>query len=211
MVTRLFFWFSACNLRAGYYSSVRHDTITIFGWRRKPKEVGPVLRVLVFLPLLAIAALVSLPFIPIAAWWQRRRRSRLKLAMNDKNRVMRWVDFARALEEKRGTLIVEGDPRKGPNFWWTPDDVLVLSPEPCSDSLGKLFNHSYEPFREWCYRRYTGPSGNAFLVVGGKGQHKGFSIDHNLENDFRGKGMDRDIPTVFTTYPRRRWRFQPPM
>jgi hypothetical protein len=152
----------------------------------------------VFLPLMVQAALVSLPFIPIAAWSQKRTRSLLTNAMKAKDRVIQWPEFVQVAEEKRGTLIVEGDPRKGPNFWWTEENVHSLSPHSCSCDLGTLFDRSYRPFRGWCYERYTSPAtGTALLVLGGEGQRRGFAI--GSEEDEIGTGMFRDMPTVLTS------------
>jgi hypothetical protein len=151
----------------------------------------------VFMPLLAIAALVSLPFLPLVAWWEERKRRLLADAMTAKNRVMQWPEFVQALEKKRGTLIIEGDPRKGPNFWWTAENIRALSPYPCSCDLGTLFDRRYRPFRAWCYEHYASPAtGSAFLVLGGKDQRRGFAIGG--EEDEIGTGIFKDVPTVLT-------------
>src|SRR5438270_988199 len=116
---------------------MRGEPITTLGsQRKKPKEFGPLAGMFVFMPLLAIVALASLPFLPLVRWWEKRKRRLLTDAMTAKNRVMVWPEFVKALEEKRGTLIIEGDPWKGPNFWWTAEDVRSLSPHPCSCDLG---------------------------------------------------------------------------
>ena len=111
---------------------------------------------------------------------------------------MQWADFVTAMEQKRGTLIVEGDPHKGPNLWWTPEDILSASPHPCSSDLRALFDRSYGPFREWCYERYTSPAtGIASLVVGGEGQPRRFAI--GSEEGEAGVGIFKDVPTVLTS------------
>ena len=153
---------------------------------------------LVFMPLLAIAALISLLFTPIAALWEKRKKRLLKDAMTAKNRAMQWPEFVQALEEKRGTLIVEGDPRKGPDFWWTSENIRTVSPHSCSCDLGTLFDRNYKPFRAWCYERYTSPAtGTALLVLGGEGQRRGFAI--GSEEDEIGVGIFKDVPTVLTS------------
>jgi hypothetical protein len=178
---------------------VRGEPLTIFGSQRKgPKEFGPLVGLFVFVPLMAIAALASLPFLPFAALWERRKTRLLTDAMTAKNRVMQWPEFVQAVQEKRGTLIIEGDPWKGPNFWWTAENVSSLSPHPCSCDLGTLFDRSYRPFRAWCYERYTSPAtGSAFLVLGGGGQRRGFAI--GSEEDEIGTGIFKDMPTVLTS------------
>jgi hypothetical protein len=147
---------------------------------------------------MAIAALVSLPFLPFAAWRERRKTRLLTDAMTAKNRVIQWPEFVQAVQEKRGTLIIEGDPRKGPNFWWTAENVSSLSPHPCSCDLGTLFDRSYRPFRAWCYERYTSPvTGSAFLVLGGEGQRRGFAF--GSEEDETGTGIFKDMPAILTS------------
>jgi hypothetical protein len=117
--------------------------------------------------------------------------------MTAKNRVMQWPEFVQAVQEKHGTLIIEGDPRKGPNFWWTAENVSSLSPHPCSCDLGTLFDRSYKPFRAWCYERYTPATGIALLVLGGEGQRRGFAI--GSEEDEIGTGIFKEIPTILTS------------
>jgi hypothetical protein len=148
---------------------------------------------------MAIAALVSLPFLPLVAWCQKRKKQLLAERMTKQNRSMLWADFVRAAEGKHGTLIVEGDPRKGPNLWWTADNIRAVSPYPCSDSLGTFFERSYKPFRKWCRERYTNPvTGTALLVLGGSGQRRGFSI--GSEEDERGTGIFENMSTVLITH-----------
>jgi hypothetical protein len=177
---------------------MRGEAISISGSRRKgPKEYGPAVSLFV-VALIAIAYVLALPFLPIVVYWERRKKRVLARAMTRQNRTLLWTDFARALEGKRGTLIVEGDPRKDPNLWWTPEDIRLLSPHPCSDDLSSLFNRSYRPFMRWCFERHTSPSsGSAFLVLGGEGQRRGFAI--GSEEDESGTGIFQNMPTVLMT------------
>lgn len=174
---------------------MRGEPITIFSSQRKgPREFGPLVGLPVFV-LMAIAALVALPALPVVAWWKRRKTRLLIDAMTTKNRVMQWPEFVQALQEKRGTLIVEGDPRKGPTFWWTEENVGSLSPHQCSCDLGALFDQRYRPFRAWCYERYASPaSGRASLVLGGEGKRRGFALGSG--EDEIGAGVFKDMPTV---------------
>ena len=167
------------------------------------RHFGPLVGVLVFLPLLVIASIASLPVVPVLARQQRRRKRLLAVAMEKRDRVIHWPDFIRALGTKRGTLIVEGDPRKGPNLWWTEQDVCATSPYSCSRDLGTLFSPKYRPFRVWCYENYASTkTGSAFLVVGGEGQRRGLAI--GTAPDERGTGIFEDVPTVLITYGGRR-------
>lgn len=178
---------------------MRGEPISTLGSQpRRPKEFGPLVSLLVFVPLMAIAALVSLPALPVVTYWEKRKRRLLTHAMTAKNRAMQWPEFVQAVEEKRGTLIIEGDPRKGPNFWWTAEDVSSLSPHPCSCDLGTLFDRRYRPFRAWCDERYTSPAtGSAFLVLGGEGQRQSFAV--GSEEDETGGGIFKDMPTILTS------------
>jgi hypothetical protein len=152
----------------------------------------------VFMPLMIIAAGTSLLFMPAVVYWNRRKRRRLSDDMARQNRTLPWPDFQCALEEKCGTLIVEGDPFKGPNFWWTPEDLRRLSPHPCSENFGSLSGKTYRPFMRWCHERYTSPaSGSASLVLGGEGQRWGFAL--GSEEDERATGIFEDMPTVLIT------------
>ena len=182
---------------------MRGETTTGFGSHRKgPREFGPVIGLLVIVPLMAMAAALSLPFLPALAYWGRRKKRLLAHAMTKQNRVLPWPDFVCALEEKRGTLIVEGDPFKGPNLWWTPEDVRIASPHRCSENLHSLFDRSYDPFMRWCFERYTSPStGSALLVLGGEGQRRGFAI--GSEEEEVGTGIFQKMPTVLTSGRRR--------
>jgi hypothetical protein len=183
---------------------MRGETITIFGVPRKePRKFGPFMGMFVFLPLMVIAAALSLPFMPLVAWWRKREKRLLAESMTKQNRVMRWSDFVQVAEEKRGTLIVEGDPRKGPHLWWTSEDVRAISPYACSDDLGTLLNRSYKPFHEWCYKRYANPAtGSGLIVLGGGRQRLGFALGN--EEDERGTGIFKKISTVLITSRGRR-------
>ena len=188
-----------------YHVPMHGETITIFGSQRKgPREFGPVAGVFVFLPLMAIATLISLPFLPVVAHWEKHKKRLLADVMTRQKRALQWEDFTKALEEKRGTLIVEGDPFKGPNLWWTSDDVRSASPYRCSCDIGTLRDRGYDPFMQWCYERYLSPKiGHAFLVLGGEGQRRGFALG-SQEDELAGTGIFKDMPTVLVTGQRHR-------
>lgn len=199
MLTEARQFFAAGQTQNAYHVRVRGEPISILGSTpKRPKEFGPLVSLFVFVPLLALYALVSLPFLPLVAWWEKGRRRLLIDAMTAQNRVMQWPEFVRALQEKRGVLIVQGDPWKGPDFWWTAENVGSLSPHPCSCDLGTLFDRSYRPFRAWCHERYISPvTGSALLVLGGEGQRWGFAL--GSEEDETGAGIFKDMPTILTS------------
>jgi hypothetical protein len=150
------------------------ETISIFGradgGRKSGKEFGSLVGFFVFLPLLALVAVLQLPFLPIVALWERSQQKRLLQQMTKQNRVMQWSEFVQALQEKRGTLIIEGEWLNGAIWWWTEEDVRAASPPSFSEStLGTVREKQLGciPFRRWCYERYTNPTnGRAFLIVG---------------------------------------------
>jgi hypothetical protein len=161
------------------------ETITIFGrtagGRKNGKESGTLVSLFVFLPLLAIFAVVQLPFLPIAALWERAREKRLIREMTKQNRVMVWPDFVRSIKDKRGTWIIGGLP-PNPDWWWTEEDVRAVSPYPCPDDVAWT-DVSLTPFRLWCYDRYTNQvNGRGLLVVGRNGDRLDF--------------LERDSPEV---------------
>jgi hypothetical protein len=172
---------------------VRNETISIVNsGKKEPRESGPLAGLFVFLPLMAVVAVVSLPFLPIVAWWENRRRRLLDESMTKQNRTMSWSQFIQAAEEKRGTLVVEGDPRKGPNLWWTPEDIPSISPHTCARDLGALFNRTYKPFWVWCRKRYISRvTGSALLVLGGDGQRR------EVLGSEDGTAIFQNIPIVF--------------
>lgn len=136
---------------------------------KRGREFGSLVGVFIFLPQLAIVAGLQLPVLLVAVPWQRWKHRHFVERMKAQNRVMAWSDFIRCAEEKRGTLIIEGERFKGATGWWTDENVRAVSPHCFSEStLGKVGRkqRGYIPFRTWCYERYTNPaSGHAFLVV----------------------------------------------
>jgi hypothetical protein len=176
------------------------EAITIFGRasrQKNGKESGPLVSLFLYLPLLAIFAVLQLPFLPIAALWERSKRKRLVQQMTKQNRVMVWPDFVRALKDKRGTWIIGGLP-PNPDWWWTEEDVRAVSPYACPNDLDDLAwtDKSFTPFRLWCYERYTNQAhGRALLVVGRNGARLDF-----LEND------SPEVNSIVAIPPSRRMR-----
>jgi len=138
-------------------------------WRydAEPKrgvEVGRVGSALL-LPFLLVGAVLSIPFFVVAASIQKRDRHKLQTEMKARGRVMDWSDFVRALDDARGTAIVERYSLNGLVYlWWTSENVYDLCPYPTVDWWA-LRDTSFLPFAEWCREHYTSPnSGRAFLI-----------------------------------------------
>ena len=154
------------------------ETITILGpghdetpgAQRRDKKFGPLVSVLVFLPLLTIVAVLQMPVLLVAVPWRRWKHRRFVARLKAQNRVMNWSDFARCMEEKRGTLIIRGSRIKWRDWWWTEEDIRAASPHPVPKrTLGydRKEQRALLPFREWCYARYIeSTNGRAFLVLG---------------------------------------------
>src|SRR5262249_31585166 len=111
---------------------------TLFGnqsVRRGPREFGALAGCLVFLPLLAVAAVISLPYLffwktgmDFKAWLLRRKMARQK-------RIIAWEPFLEVVDRDQGTLICERDHSKAPTrWWWTRDDIYAIAPFPFGDS-----------------------------------------------------------------------------
>ena len=94
-----------------------------------------------------------------------RVRRRMRVA----SRFLSWHTAIDRIGNARGTLILES-PTAGWNVtraWWTPDNVLALSPAPPPDASERdvlvLIRH---PFIEWCHEHYTDlDRGTAYLVA----------------------------------------------
>jgi hypothetical protein len=127
-------------------------------------EVGPVGSLLA-LPFLLVAAVLSVPFFLVAGCVQQLNNRKMQTKMKTLGRVMEWSDFIRALDEARGTAIVERYSLGGPVYlWWTSENVYHFCPYPAVDWWA-LHDASFLPFAEWYHEQYTSPkSGRAFLV-----------------------------------------------
>jgi hypothetical protein len=155
-----------------------NETITIFGSANNEgpnkqehgKEFGPLVSIFIFLPLLALAALLVSLAAPVAIPWRKLKHRRFVARMKAQKRVMIWSDFARCMEGKRGTLLIEGSETEWLNWWWTEEEIRAVSPHPIPENIltyDRREQRALLPFREWCYARYTEPSdGRALLVLG---------------------------------------------
>lgn len=132
---------------------------------KEPFKIGLPLSLLV-VPVLFIAAGLSIPYALAASRIQRRRERAFRLQMKKQGRTIEWGDFVRAMDECRGTMIWERR-LKGPSrWWWTPENVYGLCPYPIVVWIEKLpFDEIYRPLATWCRERYTRPDdGRAVLV-----------------------------------------------
>jgi len=136
--------------------------------KRKRGYDVPIVFLPIYLPLLFIAAAVSIPWSMIRRVVVRRRERRFSEQMAALGRTTPWEDFDRSLNEKRGTSIGEYLSWKGPcRLWWTPDDLPNLSPHKCAigDHYAWL-EPEFRPFSDWVREQYTdSETGTASLVL----------------------------------------------
>jgi len=155
--------------------SVRMQTIfsapePLANWRYRaePKrgvELGRVASLLT-LPFLLIAAGLYFPYVLGWGLVQARKRRRFQEKMKTLGRVMEWSDFILAMDETRGTAIVERySPAGTVNLWWTPENIYEVCPYSPVDWEG-LCDKSFLPFAEWCRERYSSPEVGRALLVG---------------------------------------------
>ena len=134
---------------------------------RKPKVFGPVFGVLIGLPLLLIAAVLSIPYAIVARIYIAARERRLFRRLCSHDRTLPWSEVEQHLRDGTGTLIVEQAQKQGLRLWWTPDDVAAETPfpPPPFDELNLFFADPQQPFVAWCFERYLSPStGTASLT-----------------------------------------------
>ena len=159
--------------------------------RSKDREKGsPILfgRVwsIVFLPLLFVAAGLSIPYSVLRSRLQRRRERRFQESMEHDGRVIPWAEFERELAKSEGTLIVERLSFKGPiRWWWTVENVYELSPYPLVDWLTLMGDSDFQSTRQWFGERYTAPGGQALLVIATKEEKRSISDGMGISNHVR--------------------------
>ena len=135
---------------------------------RKPSHV-PTLFAPVFVLLLLLAAVISVPWTYIQKSVQRRRERKFAGQMNRACRSVHWQEFKQAVQNGAGTTIGEYLSPKGPfRLWWTPEDVRRISPYEWKREQHHAFpviEPDLLPFFEWCYVRYTHPDSGAARLV----------------------------------------------
>ena len=122
-------------------------------------------------PLMFVAAAVSIPYTKIRRVTMARREDRFMESTKLSGRVMSWSDFVRELDQGNGTLIVERFSFKGPiRLWWTADNVYERCPYPLVDWLTMAKDATFDPVRDWCRANYTGVTGEGRLLTATKDQ-----------------------------------------
>lgn len=120
------------------------------------------------IPLLLVAAAISIPWTYIQGLNQRRQERRFAEDMRKAGRRMDWQEFTQVIATGAGTVIGEYLTIKGPfRLWWTAEDVPAISPHKWNrEKDAAVLEAEFVPFFEWCYARYTNShSGAAQLIV----------------------------------------------
>lgn len=141
---------------------------------RKPFKVS-VLFAPITVPLLFLAAAVSIPWTYIQKVNQRRKERNFTEDMKKAARLMDWQEFRQAMENGAGTAIGEFLSMKGPfRLWWTAEDVPAISPHKWQrEQHVAWMEPEFLPFFKWCFARYTNPeSGAARLVAVPEGERR---------------------------------------
>lgn len=142
-------------------------SFALLPWRNKLALIFFAPFMLLALPLLALLGVVIVIFATLANFLSQRGFLR---QMKFAGRYLTRSELRARVEEFGGTLIVE-DPSLGWNFthaWWTPDDLLALSPFPQPtdeeyDNAVKTMNCL--DWDRWCWENYTSPDkGRAYLL-----------------------------------------------
>jgi hypothetical protein len=135
---------------------------------RKPFKI-PMVFAPIYIPIMFLAAGVSIPWTYIRKSVQRLKERRFMERMKKAGRLMEWQEFKQAIASGEGTAIGEYLSIKGPfRIWWTPEAIPRTSPHRWEREKHFAFpfmEPEFLPFFEWCYTRYTNPvSGSAQLV-----------------------------------------------
>jgi hypothetical protein len=169
--------------------------------RKRPREFGPA-HAIWFVPVLAFAALLSIPVgLVLSATMKRRERS-FKRRMKEAGRVMNHRDFEQMLREGSGTLIIESHSRKGPfRWWWTAESVYDLCPFPLLTWFMSMPNDErYRPLAEWCRREYTNSNDGRALLVELASPEGGFTIDRTRVESAKMKWFEIAPPEKLRYY-----------
>jgi hypothetical protein len=153
-------------------------------YRAEPKrgvELGRVASLLT-LPFLLIAAGLYFPYVLGWGLVQARKRRKFLEKMKALGRVMDWSDFVQAMDETRGTAIVERYSLAGTvtTLWWTPENIYEVCPYSPVD-WEALRDESFLPFAEWCRERYSSPEVGRALLVGPSPKGEASSLRFRFE------------------------------
>lgn len=101
--------------------------------RTGPREIGLPWSLLL-IPILLVAAGLSIPYAMAAAPIQRRRERAFRERLKARGRIIEWSKFLGAFNEQHGSLIKEMYSHKGPvRWWWTPENIYEVSPHSMAD------------------------------------------------------------------------------
>jgi hypothetical protein len=139
------------------------------------------------IPVLFIAAAVSIPVSALHRSTERRRESRVAERLRQAGRTIRWADVLSEMNQNRGSLIEEYGSPKGPyRLWFTPENIVELSPHPCCFEELPWSEEDFGEFFKWCHARFTDiQSGSARLVEIPPLPDEGFAAA--LERSRRGR------------------------
>lgn len=148
--------------------------------RQKPKALDW-LNCIWFVPLLAVAALLSTPVMAVWTAYCRRKETSFARQMKLAGRTMSEREYAAALESKRGTLIWESFSHKGPSrYWWTEDDIPSITPLRWADSgFAAAMYREYDEFSSWCQTNYL--ENNKARFLSGSYASNGIRVRENTE------------------------------
>ena len=159
---------------------------------KRGRKIGPV-GSLLLLPFLLIAGVVSFPYTVLTAFSRKRNKQKLQARMEAQGRVMEWSEFLNALNETRGTAIIERYSFKGPVYlWWTPENLYDVCPYPTVDWM-TLHDESYGPFAAWCRIRYTSRDAGGAVLVRDASPAEAYSLHSRFESC---RGLERWIEVV---------------
>jgi hypothetical protein len=169
--------------------------------RKEPREFGPV-HAIWFVPVLAIAAVLSIPVAFVASTVQKKREQSFKKQMKATGRAMERRDFEQVLQEGRGTVIVESHSLKGPfRWWWTVENLYDICPFPLVTWLQTMPNDEcYRPLAEWCRREYTNIDQGRALLVDLQSPGGGVNIDRTVLRSAQMKWFEVAPPERLRRY-----------
>jgi len=159
---------------------------------KRGRKIGPV-GSLLLLPFLLISGVLSFPYAVLTAFSRKRNKQKLQARMEAQGRVIEWSEFLNALNESRGTAIIERYSFKAPVYlWWTPENLYHVCPYPTVDWM-TLHDESYGPFAEWCRIRYTSRDAGGAVLVRDPSPAEAYSLHSRFESC---SGLERWIEVV---------------
>ena len=141
------------------------DNVAKIGSLTIPFPFSALLGVL-FVPVLLIAAPLSVPISWIRRYFERRREGRIAIALSGRGRSISWQQAGVEVASGHGTFIGEYLSPKGPfRLWWTPESIAEISPYQCCFEELPWGSEDAATFFPWCRSEFTGvPHGRAMIV-----------------------------------------------